>query len=693
MAKGKGALTNGVDTISDKVRNRFQCTMFALFTIAPDSIKWRYGFDRAEVTKGGEEHNIPPPPFLQSLVANLLESDAIFDNFNVSIQYLVVESSLFVSYDVIHTRETPLTCATFDEERISPDAIDAEPIKSLYESLKHTLSKDYKIEKDLGELHKDFPYWRNAGFIDHAISLLKLEIDPDPDSPGKELLVRMDTTYRRHPRAEYSAVFDLPRFPRPEKRASWSINMAGIAADGMTATVSEIVRENMMALELAMGLPNSKIVFIQGEPGSGKEGFASALHYGSKRLQPKDDKPEKFETRSVAGMQLQEFRRLLYGEIMQHGRHEPGLLERVAGGTLFLDEFDKFAKGDEPNAPYSELLRVWEAGKYIPIEGKSELPVKDVNWVVAGAFTSERKISELPPDIWSRITTQLSIKSPLSSPTLDKDDRTAYARALVLNFMLAIGLEHVTNGRGIRESLHALSKPTSRKAAVIRSMLLDDDEKYASQDKLSPSVLTIALANVMVEYIGEYSRVEYVLTKSKSNPGMGIDTENHEDNEGPVVIDVCIPSSLTGKVGLSNGMVTFKSSEMLSLGKIYEGYGLASRRERVFYDSIRTVRQACKIAFARFFEFLLQGKNGCQVDDEWIKRALLDAFVTVDVARKGTAPDKYVSRREWQQEVFGGGVISQDSMNRLKYALIDTANAQTNKATRQVTSAPDTEKN
>ena len=141
-------------------------------------------------------------------------------------------------------------------------------------------------------------------------------------------------------------------------------------------------------------------VFIEGDPGSGKELWYEAIKLGSS---PHRDR-EKWKTVS-ATTPIAELKLLLYGE--QSGALErPGFLTSCAGGGVFLDEIGKadplFRK---------DLLRVLEAKEFVPIGG---LPttLDDVLFLFASTRDDRERASD-PPDFWTRMDAELVLPVPI----------------------------------------------------------------------------------------------------------------------------------------------------------------------------------------------------------------------------------------------------------------------------------------
>jgi hypothetical protein len=242
--------------------------------------------------------------------------------------------------------------------------------------------------------------------------------------------------FYRYPWGEYLKVLPVPRLPMPGEPPKNAL-LIGLD-DAMIIKDDVIIRENETEEKLLDRLRNvnailrggRQVIFIRGEPGSGKDVFSTAIHFGSVR--PKFGK-DGFKARSVAGMTSKELRKLLFGYVVD-GTVLPGLIERAEGGTLFLDEFDKIREREF----YPELLRVLEAKEYVPVDGANVKKINDLNWIFAGAFTGtglSLSTAALPSDFWSRMTSQISIENPIKIMFKDTEINS-YAGALFLYFFM-----------------------------------------------------------------------------------------------------------------------------------------------------------------------------------------------------------------------------------------------------------------
>ncbi len=126
-------------------------------------------------------------------------------------------------------------------------------------------------------------------------------------------------------------------------------------------------------------------VLIEGETGTGKELFASALHYRSRR------RDKLFVAQNCAAFP----ENLLESELFGHKRgaftgatdEKKGLFEVADGGTLFLDEI-----GEMPAPLQAKLLRVLQEGEIRPI-GAAQVKHVNVRIVAATNRNLEQEVA------------------------------------------------------------------------------------------------------------------------------------------------------------------------------------------------------------------------------------------------------------------------------------------------------------
>ena len=457
----------------------------------------------------------------------------------------------------------------------------------------------------------------------------------------------------------------LPRFPQPDdkKGEANAIALAEFELRGAKISnrrISEAVKSNLEALELGMSAPVPKVVFIQGGPGSGKEGFANAIHAGSKlaRGQGTQRKPK---TRSLAGMRNDQFRTELFGEEVPGGAVLPGLIANSGTGTLFLDEFDKLDA--EASGSYAELLRVWEAKEFVPVKGRSVTKMVDLNWVVAGAFTSNRTTADLPPDIWSRFNAQLVIESPLAS---SKPKRDAYLYSLIPTFMLAFALERV-GGTSVRTGFQKLCGPETPAESAISAILFGDKAGDQKGKRLQPSVVTLLVARALAKYLGEYRLYTATLSaraRVKRAVQLRLRMEQYSVPSAFIVggePKIGLVPRLDKALLAYQGRIRFET-------ELVRNNLLTFRLGEARYDGIRTVKQACRLVVDRLLEMKLREESS----EERVAKMFLEAFTVVDLARSGNGLAQGVSRASWSS-MLKAHLLSAADCRRIAEVLVPPA--------------------
>jgi two-component system, NtrC family, response regulator AtoC len=137
---------------------------------------------------------------------------------------------------------------------------------------------------------------------------------------------------------------------------------------------SEVIKE-IKNLGERIAVSNVSSVLLQGESGTGKDLFAKAIHYSSKR----GAKP--FIAINCAAIPAN----LIESELFGHEKGsftdaknaKQGLLEQASGGTVFLDEIGEMELGLQ-----SKLLRVLEESSFRRVGGVTDYPL-DVRVIAA----------------------------------------------------------------------------------------------------------------------------------------------------------------------------------------------------------------------------------------------------------------------------------------------------------------------
>lgn len=132
--------------------------------------------------------------------------------------------------------------------------------------------------------------------------------------------------------------------------------------------------------------PTDSTVLLLGETGTGKEVFAQAIHYASKR-----------NNKSFVAINCSAFSKdLLESELFGHiagsftgaMKNKAGLFEEANQGTIFLDEI-----GEMPLELQAKILRVLETGEFIKV-GESKPTKVDVRVIAATNRNLEKEAED-----------------------------------------------------------------------------------------------------------------------------------------------------------------------------------------------------------------------------------------------------------------------------------------------------------
>ena len=140
-------------------------------------------------------------------------------------------------------------------------------------------------------------------------------------------------------------------------------------------------------------------ILLSGETGTGKEVFAHAIHYESKRKA----KPFVAFNCSAIAKDLLESELFGYaaGAFTSAVKDKRGLLEEAQGGTLFLDEI-----GELNPELQAKLLRTLESGEYYRV-GDSKIRKADVRFIAATNRQLQKEIEagHFRSDLFYRLST------------------------------------------------------------------------------------------------------------------------------------------------------------------------------------------------------------------------------------------------------------------------------------------------
>lgn len=157
----------------------------------------------------------------------------------------------------------------------------------------------------------------------------------------------------------------IPLISRAVEKAQMNIRLEKLEKKvGQKYSFDSILGESKVlkeAISLAQKVSGTDVpVLLTGETGTGKEVFAQAIHYNSKRAR-----------QSFVAVNCSSFsKELLESEMFGHRagsftgamKDKKGLFEEANNGTIFLDEIGEMAFGLQ-----AKLLRILETGEYIKI--------------------------------------------------------------------------------------------------------------------------------------------------------------------------------------------------------------------------------------------------------------------------------------------------------------------------------------
>jgi Nif-specific regulatory protein len=223
-------------------------------------------------------------------------------------------------------------------------------------------------------------------------------------------------------------------------------------------------------------------VLIEGETGTGKELFASALHHRSPR------RDRLFVAQNCAAFP----ENLLESELFGHKRgaftgateEKKGLFEVADGGTLFLDEV-----GEMPLSLQAKLLRVLQEGEVRPV-GSSVARRVNVRIVAATNRNLEREVAEgrFREDLYYRIKV-----FPLRVPALRerREDIPLLAAHFLERYAREFGRELAGFTQPALELLSAYDWPGNVRELeneVQRAVIQAGTERFVTPELLSPRI-------------------------------------------------------------------------------------------------------------------------------------------------------------------------------------------------------------
>jgi transcriptional regulator with GAF, ATPase, and Fis domain len=251
---------------------------------------------------------------------------------------------------------------------------------------------------------------------------------------------------------------------------------------GEMRIIGDSRRMQQVLQQLSKVVDTRVTVLVEGETGTGKELFASAIHYRSQR------RDKLFVAQNCAAFP----ENLLESELFGHKRgaftgatdEKKGLFEVADGGTLFLDEV-----GEMPLSLQAKLLRVLQEGEVRPI-GSAVARRVNVRIVAATNRVLEREVAEgrFREDLYYRLKV-----FPLRVPALRerREDVPLLAAHFLEKYTREFGREIAGFTQPALEILRAYDWPGNVRELeneVQRAVIQADGETFITPQLLSQRV-------------------------------------------------------------------------------------------------------------------------------------------------------------------------------------------------------------
>lgn len=569
--------------------------------------------------------------YVRPSILQLIGQKSLAREFKIDIVYLVFygenckPQNLVIAYDVIQSPDQHLASAVIKEIKVVGTQNDESDILSalidFWSQSNGMISKD-NLRDGNDELYPcDFPpTLERSGRVVHQIEITGFKREGKKNDVTIKLTAKLNTKVYRHPLGEFACVLPIPRFNDPATLPKHALVVGKIAkTKSGHSCVSGEVMKNIRNLSVAMAADGKKRVLIKGEPGSGKEIYALAIHFGSMRPKEKD-----ITERSIANMEIDVLRRDLFGFASEGGHVVHGRIKDADKGSLFLDEFDKVA--DNADGFYSELLRVLETDWYLPVDASDPQEIENMNWIFAGAFSGKRKIEHLPVDLWSRLTHEIEVKSPI----IENEDE--YIATLFMYFVMRAALKKMG------DDFKRLTEEDSYEARILRYILFDNHEP--TNDLISPGENLHEIAYDFANYAGQYE--VYMEKISKVN-----EDQNEPDEYWVNRIFIPIFTAEEQTVDVINNRIRLAKhvlQQKFGIVDVYNESGISNDVSRIkrsddHFDSIRSIRQASIVVFSVLERAALEQGEKFNQDiaqrDKSSLTALEMAAQTLDIARLG----------------------------------------------------------
>lgn len=241
----------------------------------------------------------------------------------------------------------------------------------------------------------------------------------------------------------------IPLLHRAAEKVSLARRIAQLEEKTLKKYAFDAIIGESAAIKEAVGLaqkvaPLETSVLLLGETGTGKEVFANAIHFASKR-----------QDKSFVAINCSAFsRELLDSELFGYRAgsftgamaDKKGLIEEADKGTLFLDEIGEMATDLQ-----AKLLRLLESGEYIKI-GDTRASKVDIRIIAATNRVLEEEIERgnFRADLYYRLSSFQLKLPPLRERT---GDISSIAHLFAHNFSIKIGRKPMGIGIGYIEQL------------------------------------------------------------------------------------------------------------------------------------------------------------------------------------------------------------------------------------------------
>jgi hypothetical protein len=246
----------------------------------------------------------------------------------------------------------------------------------------------------------------------------------------------------------------------------------------VTAVGSPMAR-NLESLSALLLDESQRVTLVTGLPGTGKEGYAKALHFATRLLG--DSKSAVFLTTTALDLSKSP------GGPMQWFREQKAKIvtRELRNITFFIDELNKVHKHEM----FSELLRVLEDPN-----GEMDIPKEvRINFVLAASeHLDELTKRPSPQDFWTRISHQLRVVHPLAH--VSEKDAQAFLRGYFLYEWCklvyeTVGANEKDGGNIVGGAASPMTLPNKSKDDFIEMMFGRKDDGELAPSSLCESIL------------------------------------------------------------------------------------------------------------------------------------------------------------------------------------------------------------